>query len=210
VSADRLLVLPTQDPKFQKLHPAAKKALLLLSAQARAHSHAHSQRSLTPRSCHMQMARQSGNIPAALQEDFMSIISQTPTLLEELLKITMRPRPPLGARALLGGPTRSPRGRDTSCTAGYVWLRPALSVLEYTQNLTQALPLACVPAKPLQAAPRRSHAAPACQEPCGLREWRGRAVAAAAAAHGPQPGEEAEQPQNQVCVPSARGRARGG
>ena len=131
----------------------------------------------------MQMARQSGNIPAALQEDFMSIISQTPTLLEELLKISMRPRPPLGARALHGGPTRSPRARDTTFTAGYIWLRPALSVLEYTQNLTQALPLACVSAKPLQAAPRRSHAARmpgtvwapgvarACSRCCSCRTW---------------------------------------
>jgi hypothetical protein len=78
--------------------------------------------------------------------------------------------------------------------AGYFWLRPALSVLEFNQSLTQALPAGCVFAVAL-----RAHCAArflsACQQ-VPPREggvnggWI--AVAYAAAARGCQPGEEAE------------------
>ena len=47
------------------------------------------------------------------------MVSLAGRLLEELLKLTLRPRPP----------------------HGYLWARPALSVLEYSQHLCQAVPL---------------------------------------------------------------------
>ena len=36
-------------------------------------------------------------IPEALQEDFSRVIGLAPTLLEELISIVIRPRPPFGA-----------------------------------------------------------------------------------------------------------------
>ena len=65
-----------QDAKFLKLHPAAKKALILLTAQ---------------------ISRQTAAIPDALQEDFSLVIGLAPALLDELITILLRQRPPFGA-----------------------------------------------------------------------------------------------------------------
>ena len=65
-----------QDPKFLKLHPAIKKSRILLAAQ---------------------MVQREVTIPEEIVPDFLSIMSLAPTMLEEMLKISLRPRPPFGA-----------------------------------------------------------------------------------------------------------------
>ena len=93
-----------QDAKFLKLHPAAKKALILLTAQVCQHSaartyavvHLFSLRS--PRTgTRSQVTRQTTAIPDALQDDFSRVIGLAPALLEELITILLRQRPPFGA-----------------------------------------------------------------------------------------------------------------
>ena len=72
--AERDSSLRNQEPKFLKLLPAIKKTRILLAAQ---------------------MLREIA-IPDAIVPDFLNIMTQAPTLLEELLKIALRPRPPIG------------------------------------------------------------------------------------------------------------------
>jgi translocation protein SEC63 len=66
-----------------------------------------------------QLTGQAGSVPAALQADFASCLAAAPRLLEELMKMALVARPPLG------------RG----------WLRPAQGVMEVSQGLVQAIPL---------------------------------------------------------------------
>ena len=86
----------------------------------------------------LQVTRQT--IPEGIQEDFSRVIGLAPALLGELLTILLRQRPPFGAFA------DDSRHMATAelVGAGYFWLRPVLSTLEYSQGLTQALPLGCV------------------------------------------------------------------
>jgi translocation protein SEC63 len=90
-----------------------------------------------------QMNRRSLSVPDALIPDMEQVLALLPLLLEELLKMAMRPRPPHGTSNILscGEMVATEKTRPI----GYMWLRPALSVLEYSQNLTQALPISCVP-----------------------------------------------------------------
>jgi hypothetical protein len=41
-------------------------------------------------------------VPEALQADFQYVIGLAPTLLDELLKIVLRPRPPMGTHPRAG------------------------------------------------------------------------------------------------------------
>lgn len=87
-----------KDPKMAKVKPEYLKSLILLAAQC---------------------ARQQAAVPEGLQEDFHAVLGLGAKLLDELLKMTLRPRPPYG----------------------FPWMRPALSVLEYSQHFVQAVPL---------------------------------------------------------------------
>ena len=49
--------------------------------------------------CGPQLARQGAAVPEALQADFLHVLGLAPTLLDELLKLMMRPRPPFGKPA---------------------------------------------------------------------------------------------------------------
>ena len=92
-----------KDPKLRKLHPGIQKSLILLAAQVN---------------------RLGGKLPEALAADMVTAVETGTKLLEELVKIVMRARPP----------------------HGYVWMRPVLSVLEYSQHFVQAVPIGRVPA----------------------------------------------------------------
>lgn len=87
-----------KDPKLAKARPEYLKSLILLAAQC---------------------GRQAAAVPEHLQEDFQTVVATGAKLLDELLKITLRGRQPLG----------------------YPWMRPVLSVLEYSQHFVQAVPL---------------------------------------------------------------------
>lgn len=91
----------SKDPKFTKMHPSVRKALLLITAQT---------------------SRQSGSVPPEMREDFETVVSLAPRLLEELLKLSQRGRAPVG----------------------YAWFRPFISILEYSQCLTQAVPVSAL------------------------------------------------------------------
>jgi translocation protein SEC63 len=94
-----------------------------------------------------QLARQAAAVPEALEADFRYVVGLAPALLEELLKISLRPRPPMGAFEVQTAFSKQQLRRLTlhlACTKGYFWLRPALSILEFNQALTQALPVGCV------------------------------------------------------------------
>lgn len=94
-----------QDPRFAKMKPEYIKSLILLAAQ---------------------VGRAAASVPEGLQEDFQGAVATGARLLDELLKMTLRPRPPYG----------------------YPWMRPTLSVLEYSQHFVQAVPLSARSDKP--------------------------------------------------------------
>jgi len=91
-----------QDAKFQKMHPAAKKALILLTAQVLPLHFENADLCCLSAAeaaalALSQVTRQTAAIPAALQDDFSRVIGLAPTLLDELLTILLRQRPPFGA-----------------------------------------------------------------------------------------------------------------
>ncbi|KAG2441769.1 hypothetical protein HXX76_003382 [Chlamydomonas incerta] len=61
--------------------------------------------------------REHENIPATLQADLRFVLTKTPLLLDEMMKIAVLPRPP----------------------AGYGWMTPALAIVEMMQCVSQAL-----------------------------------------------------------------------
>ncbi|KAG2451784.1 hypothetical protein HYH02_003562 [Chlamydomonas schloesseri] len=61
--------------------------------------------------------REHDNIPASLQADLRFVLTKTPLLLDEMMKIAVLPRPP----------------------AGYGWMTPALAIVEMMQCVSQAL-----------------------------------------------------------------------
>ncbi|WRX23263.1 Sec63 domain - like 1 [Theobroma cacao] len=66
-----------------------------------------------------QLTRESAALPSALLRDFRRMLGLSPRLLEELMKMALIP---LTAR-------------------GHGWLRPAIGVVELSQNIIQAVPL---------------------------------------------------------------------
>ncbi|CAH9074223.1 unnamed protein product [Cuscuta epithymum] len=84
--------------KFWKQHPALVKTELLIQAQ---------------------LTREISALSPNLQRDFRRVLELAPRLLEELMKMAIIPRPPLG------------RG----------WLRPAIGVVELSQSIVQAVQL---------------------------------------------------------------------
>ncbi|CAI7785828.1 unnamed protein product [Closterium sp. NIES-53] len=66
-----------------------------------------------------QLTRQADSVPKELQRDFNTILKLTPRLMEELIKISLYPRPPVG----------------------HAWLRPAVGAIELSQSFYQAVPL---------------------------------------------------------------------
>ncbi|CAI5992862.1 unnamed protein product [Closterium sp. NIES-64] len=66
-----------------------------------------------------QLTRQADLVPPELRKDFNTILKLTPRLMEELIKISLYPRPPVG----------------------YAWLRPAVGAIELSQSFYQAVPL---------------------------------------------------------------------
>lgn len=89
-------VVDPKDPKFGAMHPATRKALVLLAA-------------------HLGRAA----VPPELRDDLGAVVALVPRLVEELLRLAQRPRPP----------------------QGYAWLRPLLSLLEFSQCFAQAVPV---------------------------------------------------------------------
>ncbi|KAM3217719.1 dnaJ protein ERDJ2 [Capsicum annuum] len=87
-----------EQAKFWKQHPALVKTELLLQTQL-----THKTASLSP----------------TLQRDFKRVLELAPRLLEELMKMAIIPRPPVG----------------------HGWLRPAIGVMELSQSVVQAVPL---------------------------------------------------------------------
>ncbi|XP_043716928.1 dnaJ protein ERDJ2-like [Telopea speciosissima] len=66
-----------------------------------------------------QLTRESATLYSALQKDFRHVLELAPRLLEELMKMAIIPRSP----------------------EGHGWLRPAIGVVELSQNIIQAIPL---------------------------------------------------------------------
>ncbi|CAH9074583.1 unnamed protein product [Cuscuta europaea] len=87
-----------EQAKFWKQHPALVKTELLIQAQ---------------------LTREISALSPNLQRDFRRVLELAPRLLEELMKMAIIPRPPLG------------RG----------WLRPAIGVVELSQSVVQAVQL---------------------------------------------------------------------
>lgn len=87
-----------EQAKFWKQHPALVKTELLLQAQ---------------------LTRETAALSPTLQRDFRRVLDLAPRLLEELMKMAIIPRPPVG----------------------YGWLRPAIGVMELSQSVVQAVPL---------------------------------------------------------------------
>ncbi|XP_059306006.1 dnaJ protein ERDJ2-like [Lycium ferocissimum] len=87
-----------EQAKFWKQHPALVKTELLLQAQ---------------------LTRETAALSPALQRDFKRVLELAPRLLEELMKMAIIPRPPVG----------------------HGWLRPAIGVVELSQSVVQAVPL---------------------------------------------------------------------
>lgn len=90
--------IKTEQAKFWKQHPALVKMELLVQAQ---------------------LTRETGNLSSSLLSDFRHMLELAPRLLEELVKIAVLPRTPLG----------------------HGWLRPAIGVVELSQSIVQAVPL---------------------------------------------------------------------
>lgn len=90
--------IKTEQAKFWKQHPALVKMELLVQAQ---------------------LTRETGNLSSSLLSDFKRMLELAPRLLEELVKIAVLPRTPLG----------------------HGWLRPAIGVVELSQSIVQAVPL---------------------------------------------------------------------
>ncbi|XP_060201290.1 dnaJ protein ERDJ2-like [Lycium barbarum] len=87
-----------EQAKFWKQHPALVKTELLLQAQ---------------------LTRETAALSPTLQRDFKRVLELAPRLLEELMKMAIIPRPPMG----------------------HGWLRPAIGVVELSQSVVQAVPL---------------------------------------------------------------------
>ncbi|KAJ8537679.1 hypothetical protein K7X08_014219 [Anisodus acutangulus] len=87
-----------EQAKFWKQHPALVKTELLLQAQ---------------------LTRETAALSPTLQRDFKRVLELAPRLLEELMKMAIIPRPPVG----------------------HGWLRPAVGVVELSQSVVQAVPL---------------------------------------------------------------------
>ncbi|MCD7467470.1 DnaJ protein erdj2 [Datura stramonium] len=87
-----------EQAKFWKQHPALVKTELLLQAQ---------------------LTRETAALSPTLQRDFRRVLELAPRLLEELMKMAIIPRPPVG----------------------HGWLRPAIGVVELSQSVVQAVPL---------------------------------------------------------------------
>ncbi|KAK7244947.1 hypothetical protein RIF29_39776 [Crotalaria pallida] len=66
-----------------------------------------------------QLNREFAALSPTLQRDFRHVVELAPRLLEELMKMALIPHPP----------------------HGYGWLRPAIGVIELSQNVIQAVPL---------------------------------------------------------------------
>ncbi|KAI4349001.1 hypothetical protein L6164_009660 [Bauhinia variegata] len=66
-----------------------------------------------------QLNSESAALSPTLQRDFRRVLELSPRLLEELMKMALIPHPP----------------------QGHGWLRPAIGVVELTQNIIQAVPL---------------------------------------------------------------------
>ena len=151
--------------------------------------------------CGPQLARQGAAVPEALQADFLHVLGLAPTLLDELLKLMLRPRPPFGKPAA-GPQTGKQRRRlspryparlqlaaarvvgagvqpvpDAGAARG---VRPTLTLVTGWTSLLRAAAA--------QVAPRED----------GAVRWI--AVADAAAAHRRQRRQEAEPQQDPVCV----------
>lgn len=90
--------IKTEQAKFWKQHPALVKMELLVQAQ---------------------LTRESSSLSFSLLSDFKRMLELAPRLLEELVKIAVLPRTPLG----------------------HGWLRPAIGVVELSQSIVQAVPL---------------------------------------------------------------------
>ncbi|PKA63676.1 Chaperone protein dnaJ 39 [Apostasia shenzhenica] len=90
--------IKTEQAKFWKQHPALVKMELLVQAQ---------------------LTRESATLSSSLISDFKHMLELAPRLLEELVKIAVLPRPPVG----------------------HGWLRPAIGVVELSQSIVQAVPL---------------------------------------------------------------------
>ncbi|XP_020589293.1 dnaJ protein ERDJ2 [Phalaenopsis equestris] len=90
--------IKTEQAKFWKQHPALVKMELLVQAQ---------------------LTRESASLSSSLLGDFKRMLELAPRLLEELVKIAVLPRNPLG----------------------HGWLRPAIGVVELSQSIVQAVPL---------------------------------------------------------------------
>ncbi|KAM3341329.1 dnaJ protein ERDJ2 [Capsicum galapagoense] len=87
-----------EQAKFWKQHPALVKTELLLQTQ---------------------LTRETASLSPTLQRDFKRVLELAPRLLEELMKMAIIPRPPVG----------------------HGWLRPAIGVMELSQSVVQAVPL---------------------------------------------------------------------
>ncbi|KAK4730801.1 hypothetical protein R3W88_023789 [Solanum pinnatisectum] len=87
-----------EQAKFWKQHPALVKTELLLQTQ---------------------LTRETAALSPTLQGDFRRVLELAPRLLEELMKMAIIPRPPVG----------------------HGWLRPAIGVVELSQSIVQAVPL---------------------------------------------------------------------
>ncbi|KAG5584139.1 hypothetical protein H5410_044573 [Solanum commersonii] len=87
-----------EQAKFWKQHPALVKTELLLQTQ---------------------LTRETAALSPTLQRDFRRVLELAPRLLEELMKMAIIPRPPVG----------------------HGWLRPAIGVVELSQSIVQAVPL---------------------------------------------------------------------
>lgn len=87
-----------EQAKFWKQHPALVKTELLLQTQ---------------------LTRETAALSPTLQRDFKRVLELAPRLLEELMKMAIIPRPPVG----------------------HGWLRPAIGVVELSQSVVQAVPL---------------------------------------------------------------------
>ncbi|CAI9097797.1 OLC1v1034293C1 [Oldenlandia corymbosa var. corymbosa] len=87
-----------EQAKFFKQHPGYVKTELLIQAQ---------------------LTRETSELSPNLQRDLKRVLELAPRLLEELMKMTLIPRPP----------------------QGYGWLRPATGVVELSQCIIQGVPL---------------------------------------------------------------------
>ncbi|XP_055812230.1 dnaJ protein ERDJ2-like [Solanum dulcamara] len=87
-----------EQAKFWKQLPALVKTELLLQTQ---------------------LTRETEALSPTLQRDFRRVLDLAPRLLEELMKMAIIPRPPVG----------------------HGWLRPAIGVVELSQSVVQAVPL---------------------------------------------------------------------